>query len=153
MLTCATVRDVRVGFLCDVCGAELDCWIATLKQICFFFANKRDDHKSQSGSASFGPVQSICPSVRPPCILPLKMDCSSALHRRPALASAWQCLQTHSLVEGYSFYGVSLQPPLVCSNVLLWCFRHIFLMFYTSYNPVCIGKPSLGVTIDGIHDP
>lgn len=74
------------------------------------------------------------------------MDCGRALESIPAHLSHLQCLQTKSLVTALPFLGVlhlpnpNSPPAIVTSDMLLWCLRHIFLMFYTPYNPRCAEK-------------
>lgn len=98
-------------------------------------------------------------SVHPARIRPRRRSAVGAIESIPAHLSVLQCLQTKSLVRGRSFLGVSLTPPtppqpFVTSNMLLWCFRHIFLMFYTPYNLLCVAKPILlADIIDGARDP
>lgn len=41
------------------------------------------------------------------------------------------------------FFRLYFSQPFVTSNMFLWCFRHIFLMFYTPYNLLCAAKPIL----------
>lgn len=84
-------------------------------------------------------------SLHPACILPRRWTAAGALESIPAHLSRLQCLQTKSLVTALPFLGVlhlptPHPPPIVTSDMLLWCLRHIFLMFYTPYNPRCAEK-------------
>lgn len=81
-------------------------------------------------------------SFHPACILPRRWTAFGALENIPAHLSRLQCLQTKSLVTALPFLGLLHlpNPPIVTSDMLLWCLRHIFLMFYTPYNPRCAKK-------------
>lgn len=95
-------------------------------------------------------------SFHPARILPRRWTAIGAIESFPAHLSVLQCLQTKSLVRGLPFLGVPLLTPqlIVTSNMLLWCFRHIFLMFYTPYNLGSVEKHILPTDIiDGVRDP
>ncbi len=93
-------------------------------------------------------------SFYPACILPRRWTAVGAIESIPAHLTVLQCLQTKSLVRDLPFLGVPPPQPIVTSNMLLWCFRHIFLMFYTPYNLLCVAKPILlADIIDGACDP
>lgn len=94
-------------------------------------------------------------SFHPACILPRRWTTVEALESVPAHLNVLQWLQTKSLVMALPFSGVLLLPtPIVTSDMLLWCLRHIFLMFYTPYSPRCVEKHILVADIiDGACDP
>lgn len=129
-------------------------WTTTQQQICLFFSTPERSTTKASEFCFIWPCGKHM-SFRPLCILPRRWTAIWAIESFPAHLSLLQCLQTKSLVRGLPSLGVSLPPPqpIVTSNMLLWCFRHIFLMFYTPYNLLCVAEPILlADIIDGAHD-
>lgn len=136
--------------LCNICGpiGQLDNRFALSS--CH---QKREHHKKPASSASFDTVQSICPSIL------LVFDPEDGLPKGPKKASlpTWVCYKAfkqNHLPGVFPFWEcLYFSQPFVPSNMLLWCFRHIFLMFYTPYNLLCEAKPILlADIIDGARD-
>lgn len=95
-------------------------------------------------------------SFYPTGILRRRWTAVGAIESIPAHSSRLQYHQTKSLVRGLPFFWESLNPHthIVTSNMLLWGFRHIFLMFYTPYNLHCAERRILlADIIDGACDP
>lgn len=92
-------------------------------------------------SASFDPVESICPSI----LLVFYLEDGLRLGPWKASLPTWVGYNTFKqnlLSRLFPFWESfsSPPPPIVTSDMLLWCLRHIFLMFYTPYNPRCAKK-------------
>lgn len=129
-------------------------WTPTQQQICLFFSPPNGNTTKACEFCFIWPCGKHM-SFHPACILSRRSTAVEAIESIPAHSSLWQCLQTKSLVKGLPFSGsVSSCPqPFVTSNMLLWYFRHIFLMFYTPYNLLCEARPILlADIIDGAHD-
>lgn len=130
-------------------------WTTTQQQICLFFSSPKGSPTKACEFCFIWPCGKHM-SFHPACILPRRWTAVGAIESVPAHLSVLQCLQTKSLVRVLPFLGsVSAPPqPIVTSNMLLWCFRHIFLMFYTPYNLLCVAKAILlADIIDGARDP
>lgn len=70
------------------------------------------------------------------------MDCGWDLGKHPCPLESATMPSNKISCHGSSLFGSpsSPHPPTVTSDMLLWCLRHIFLMFYTPYNPRCAEK-------------
>lgn len=139
------------NFLYDFCGCA---GLQPDSRFAFSSHTKRKRHKSLWVLLHL----TLCKAyVRPSCSYSAqKMDCRKGQRKRPCPLECVTKPSNKITCQGSLLFGsVSISPqPFVTSNKLLWCFRHIFLMFYTPYNLLCFAKPILlPDVIDGARDP
>lgn len=138
-------------FLCDVCGP-----IGLQSNNRFSFSSHCQKGTSQKSvsSASFDPVEAYV--LRSRWYSAQKMDCCWGYRKRPCPLESVTIPSNKIPCQGSSLFWESLNPHthIVTSNMLLWGFRHIFLMFYTPYNLHCAERRILlADIIDGACDP
>ena len=121
-------------------------WTTTRQQIFLFFSPpKRQRHKSLRVLLHLTLWKAY---VLPFCLYSAqKMDSPRGHRKRPCPLVCVTMSSNKITCQGSSLF-VRFPPPLtprlfVTSNMLLWCFRHIFLMFYTPYNLLCVARPIL----------
>jgi len=119
----------------------------------FLLTTKREHHKSFWVLLHL----TLCKAyVRPSCLYSvLKMDCHKGQRKHPCPLECVTKPSNKITCHGvFPFWDrLYFSQPFVTSNMLLWCFRHIFLMFYTPYNLLCVAKPILlADIIDGARD-
>lgn len=119
----------------------------------FLFATKRERHKSLWVLLHLTLWKAY---VLPSCLYSVqKIDCCRGHRKYPCPLECVTMPSNKITCQGSTLFGSvsSLPQHFVTSNMLLWYFRHIFLMFYTPYNLLCVVKPILlADIIDGTHD-
>lgn len=132
-------------------------WTTTQQQICLFFSiTKREHHKGLWVLLHLTLWKAYVLLSR--LYSPQKMDCRWGHRKHPCPLECVTMPSNKITCQGSSLFGSASNPappqPIVTSNMFLWCFRHIFLMFYTPYNLLCVAKPILlADIIDGACGP
>lgn len=103
-------------------------WSTMQQQICLFFSPPKGSPQKPLSSASFGPVESICPSIW------LVFYPEDGVPSGPWKASlpTWVVTMPSNKItcQESSLFGSVLAPPLLCH------FKHVTLMFQTHFSNV-----------------